>query len=85
MYQIEIAEHAFSEIKKLPQNIRKVIATKIELLKTFSLSTPNVKMLTGEYKGYFRLRSGDYRILFKVEQLRLVIIVVDIFSRGKGY
>jgi len=85
MYQIEISEQAFSGIEKLPKTIKKLIVAKIELLKTFSLSTPNVKMLKGEHKGYFRLRSGDYRILFKVEQLRLVIIVVDVFSRGKGY
>jgi mRNA-degrading endonuclease RelE of RelBE toxin-antitoxin system len=44
---------------------------------------PNIKALQGEYKGLYRLRVGDYRVLF--ETLGLTITVINVFARAKGY
>jgi len=46
---------------------------------------PNVRALTGELKGDFRLRVGDLRILFSPDKKRKVIHVFAILPRGKAY
>jgi mRNA-degrading endonuclease RelE of RelBE toxin-antitoxin system len=32
-----------------------------------------VKPLTGKLKGHFRIRTGDYRVIFRLDQGRIVI------------
>ena len=42
------------------------------------------KMLKG-YEGYFRLRVGDYRVIYTVENDVLIVRVVNIGNRGDVY
>ena len=46
-------------------------------------SNNNVKKLAGG-EGY-RLRVGDWRVLYELEDERLVIVVVKIKPRGEAY
>ena len=43
------------------------------------------KALTGNLKGHWRYRVGDYRIIARIEKGRLLILVIDIDHRGKIY
>jgi len=45
---------------------------------------PNVKALQGEYKGFYRLRIGEYRVLFETAD-KTTIVILDIFTRQDGY
>lgn len=42
------------------------------------------KMLKG-YDGYFRLRVGDYRVIYTVENDVLIVRVVNVGNRGDIY
>ena len=46
---------------------------------------PNVRALTGELKGDFRLRVGDLRILFTPHKKRKIIHIYAILPRGRAY
>ncbi|MFH1774724.1 MAG: type II toxin-antitoxin system RelE/ParE family toxin [Methanobacteriota archaeon] len=46
------------------------------------LNRLDIKKLKG-YKNKFRLRVGDYRILFEIE--KDTVRIFDIFHRGVGY
>ncbi|MBU1101493.1 MAG: type II toxin-antitoxin system RelE/ParE family toxin [Bacteroidetes bacterium] len=46
---------------------------------------PDVKTLKGKYHGVRRLRTGDFRILFKMEKGRLVILIIDVVKRKDAY
>ncbi|MDR1452436.1 MAG: type II toxin-antitoxin system RelE/ParE family toxin [Candidatus Margulisbacteria bacterium] len=83
MYRLRIQDKAVKSFKKVSEPYKTLIKRKIELLKNFSNDLPNIKALQGEYKGLYRLRSGDYRVLFAVKEEE--IIIIDVFSRGQGY
>ena len=46
---------------------------------------PDVKSLHGKYRGFFRLRVGSYRVIFRVEKEQLIILIVDVVPRGNAY
>ncbi|TYC03123.1 MAG: hypothetical protein FXF54_01230 [Kosmotoga sp.] len=41
--------------------------------------------MKGKYKGFYRLRVGDYRIIFTVKSKKILILVVNILPREKAY
>ncbi len=45
---------------------------------------PGVEKLAG-YKDLYRLRVGDWRIIYVVKEDRLIILVIEIAPRGRAY
>jgi len=82
-FNIQILDKAVKSIKKIPEPKKTQIKKDIDSLDQFAPSTRNIKALKGEYKGLYRLRSGDYRILFEI--IRTNIVILDIFARQTGY
>ncbi|MDJ0579896.1 type II toxin-antitoxin system RelE/ParE family toxin [Crocosphaera sp.] len=82
-YKIEFLKSAKKELEKLPRNIQERISNKLEKLKIDPYS-PDVKQLkNGE--GRLIIRIGDYRIIYRVENNILVILVIKIGHRSKVY
>jgi mRNA-degrading endonuclease RelE of RelBE toxin-antitoxin system len=48
-----------------------------------SVSKPDIKKLKGRFNGSFRLRTGKYRIVFRISDNS--IFVIDIQPRGQVY
>ena len=82
-YRIQLQQCAIKSIKKIPEPHKTHIKESIGRLEQFSKTMKNIKALQGEYKGLYRLRIGDYRIIFDV--LETTIIILDIFIRQRGY
>lgn len=80
MYQIIIKKKAKKFIDKLPINERKRIAHAIEQLP----NGENIKKLKG-YSDLLRLRVGNYRIVYSVDNGKLIVYVVDVGNRGDIY
>ncbi len=57
------------------------------LKKLNSLDNPRSlgKTLRGNLKNYWRYRVGNYRLIYKIKDDELVILVVDIDHRSKVY
>ena len=85
MYRVEVTEKAYKALKKIPPFHAQVILQKVQGLKNYHPLMSNVKALKGEFQGVFRLRVGDYRVIFEMHQKVLAVLVIDIFHRGKGY
>jgi mRNA interferase RelE/StbE len=83
MYSIEITREAAKVLDKLPRNVRDQLLSKIEDLARDPFSAANVRKLVG-LPGY-RLRVGDWRVIYDVESGRLVVRVLKIGPRGGVY
>ena len=68
----------------MPRNTAKLIREKIEQVAADPFSPiPNAKKLQGR-DGY-RLRVGDWRIIYEVNKKEVVIIVLKVAPRGEVY
>lgn len=80
MYRIVLKKPAKKFIDRLPLNEKRRIVAAIERLP----NGEDIKRLKG-YDGLFRLRVGDYRILYTVDHGKLTVYVVDAGNRGETY
>jgi mRNA interferase RelE/StbE len=86
MYELNFLSSAKKEFKKLDTPAQKIIKEKLLLLVTNPDALKNnIKALKGEYKGKFRLRIHQYRVVFQVKDKELIIIVVRIGHRKEVY
>ena len=82
-YEIQISKSASKQIKKLPSEIQERIQVKVDSLAVES-RPDGVKKLKGRENGY-RIRVGDYRIIYDIFDDVLLIIVVEVGHRGSVY
>ncbi|MDX9744166.1 MAG: type II toxin-antitoxin system RelE/ParE family toxin [Arcobacteraceae bacterium] len=86
MYSLHFLSSAKKEFAKLDTVIQKLIKEKLLLLvENPELLKNNIKPLKGEYKGKFRLRVNQYRIVFQIKDEELIIIIVRIGHRKEIY
>lgn len=69
-YRIEFKPRSLKDLKALPSKQQSRILAKIEMLQDNLAG--DVKRLT-DYTPEYRLRVGDYRVLFEVEDDRVVV------------
>ena len=73
MYFLEWKEPAVRQLDKLDPSIASRIVLKVEKLKE-NLLSQDIKKLKGEEA--FRLRVGDYRVIFEINQNTISILKV---------
>ncbi len=84
MYRIEYSREASKTMKRLPQNLAATIRCKLEQLVADPFAAnANVKRLRG--REVYRLRIGDWRIIYSVNETVLTIEVLRIGPRGQVY
>ena len=84
-YRIEYLAEAEKELSKLPQKHIVQILQKIDVLQYFGTTT-GVKKLKGNQEfPLYRIRTGDYRVIFSVEKDRVVIVIIRIVHRKDVY
>lgn len=71
MVEITFTHRAMRDIKKLPRNVQRRIELAIdELLDDVRAGD----RLHGEWEGYWKLRAGDYRIIYRIKSEALIEI-----------
>ena len=79
-YRIEVKESAGKALAKLPKADQQRIQTKIDALAE-NPRPPGVKKLEGE-EGQYRIRSGDYRVVYNIQDQVLLVSVDKIGHRS---
>ena len=83
-YSIEFTPAAQRALLAFGMPVRRRLASKIDGLAE-NPRPPGVKALVGELKGLYRLRVGDYRVLYQVKDKALVVLVVGLGNRREAY
>jgi mRNA interferase RelE/StbE len=83
-YTIEISTSAAKAVDKLAKANRLRIVGAIELL-SVDPRPPGAKMLRGGEHGRWRVRVGDYRIVYAIEDDRLLVLVLRVAHRREVY
>lgn len=82
-YRIEFTEKAYSEFSRLPEKIRKKLSEKIAAL----MDDPRpvgARKIKGRDDSY-RIRQGDYRIVYAIMDDKLLVLVVRAGHRKDVY
>ena len=82
-YRIQILPRAARELAALPYDVRQRVDTKIQSLAD-NPRPQGVEKLAGE-DGLYRVRAGDYRIVYSIQDDVLLVLVVRIGHRGEVY
>jgi mRNA interferase RelE/StbE len=82
-YKIEWKASALKELKRLDRKIIPRIISSIESLATNPFP-PGVRKLQGAEKTY-RIRTGNYRIIYEIINERVVIVIIRIRHRKNAY
>ena len=82
-YRIEFRPAALRDLEGFDKTARVRLGRKIEKLAT-NPRPSGVKKLAGE-DGLWRVRVGDYRIIYRIEDDRLVVLVIRIGHRREVY
>lgn len=83
MYKLLIDDKVIKDLKKIDHNWRAkiLIAIKTKLVENPYLG----KKLVGDLSPYYRLRVGDYRVLYEIIENKLMIIIVKVKHRKNVY
>ena len=83
-YDVEISENAEKFLAKVPKKDRLRIIEKIDALEQNPMPPGSIK-LQGYKESLYRIRSGDYRVVYSVKKDILVVLVVEIGHRREIY
>ena len=85
MYEISYQKHAARQILRLHGDIARRISAKVEMVAADPYGNhPNAMRMRGR-NGGFRLRVGDWRVLYFLDKERKRLLVTKIDRRGTVY
>jgi mRNA interferase RelE/StbE len=82
-YRIEYLKEVFDQLAKIPRNVRQTIIKAID--ERLSMDPHRFKPLVYKLKGFFRMRVGNYRIIYRMEEEKVTVLIVKIDARGNVY
>ena len=82
-YQIEVLPVVVKELQKLPADVQRKLSKKIDALASKPRPEGCEKIKGREHT--YRVRVGDYRIIYEVYDKRLVVLIVDAGHRREIY
>lgn len=80
---MQLAPAAVRQLRKLPPDARRRLQAAIELLAA-TPRPPGAKKLSGS-SGDWRVRTGDYRIIYGIRDAQLIVLVVAMGHRRDIY
>ena len=82
-YVVEISAHARKQLKRIPRAEKQKILDKIDSLSNDPRPFGYKKLYY--YTEYFRVRVGNYRIIYTILDQQLLIEIVEVTARRDAY
>jgi mRNA interferase RelE/StbE len=83
-YRVRFAERVEKDLNRLPVNTRRCVVDRIDALAN-DPRPRQAKPLHGSLKGRWRLRVGDYRVIYEIRDDVLVVLVISVGARSGVY
>lgn len=83
-YEVTLSPEAQKNLKKIDKKVTTKILKKLEDLTSDKFGSLDIKKLK-EKKDLYRLRVGDYRIIYSIGRKEIVVYVVKIGHRKDVY
>lgn len=84
MYRIRILEPATRELAQLDKPVARRIVERIHWLAA-NVDDIRVEALTGNLAGFYKLRVGDYRVIYEIFRDEQIIVIHAIGHRRDIY
>ena len=86
-WEVKVSSQAEKYYLRLPQKLQGRIKQDLKKLAEGEepLLHPRVRPLVGKLKGFYRLRIGNYRVVFSLLRDEKIIAVVNIYPRSGAY
>jgi mRNA interferase RelE/StbE len=81
-YSVKYTKEAKKKIERLDESIRTVISKAIE---SIAINPYKGKPLAYELSGLYSFRTSDYRIIYRIRENELLIIVITVGHRKEIY
>lgn len=83
-YKVVYLDQVEDDLKKLDKTTAKKIIKRIE---AYLATEPKElgKALKGEFQGYWRYRWGNYRVIYKISEQEVLILILRISHRKDVY
>ena len=82
-YRVDMAPAAQRQLRKLDPQARRRVQGTIDLLAE-NPRPPAAKLLMNS-EGAWRVRIGDYRVVYDIEDSRLIILILSVAHRREVY
>lgn len=84
MYKVAYLDSVEQDLKRLNKSIVKKLLVRIE---TYLAADPKGlgKPLKGDFQGYWRYCWGDYRVIYKISEKEILILILHIAHRKDVY
>ncbi|WP_103594792.1 type II toxin-antitoxin system RelE family toxin [Campylobacter concisus] len=83
--KVNFSENALTELTRLGKGISARILKKLKEIERLDNPRDSGKALVGNLAGLWRYRVGDYRIICKINDNELIILVINIKKRSEAY
>ena len=84
MYSIEFTREATKALSRMPRDLRALVLEKIELV-AVNPHAPHNNVTRLQGRPEFRLRVQDWRVIYRVLDDRVVLLIIKIGGRGQVY
>jgi mRNA interferase RelE/StbE len=84
MYKISFTKQAYKAFRRMPKNASRLIREKLEHVAADPYAQHNNVTRLQNRPGY-RLRVGNWRVIYELQDDRLVVLILKIGSRGEIY
>ena len=82
-FKVVITKSASKEYSKINEPHKSMIKQHIDDLQVSGLESSGIKSLTGNLQGLFRIRAGNFRIIFKNNEN--IFTILSILHRKDAY
>ena len=84
-FEVIFDPDARKELERIPKKMQQRIVDAIEVLKINPFWGKDILKLRGNLAGRYRLRVGEYRIVYRIIEEQRLVIVEAIGTRGEVY